>query len=431
MIETKFRIDSPLRLKYYKGNIVAVITYNHKTFRYNLAKVPKDCFLEKTMMLKQSSRLINARELAESITQKTHMLKEVTDELIKGLTSDESLRKDVIDKKINLLSKPGSITTVAFKEKQSFTEDYKCWLYEGKGSKRISTTKKDFVSLYHLLLDYEYDNGPFTIDDVNDDFLESCIDYAYESHDNTDEHTYYTKGNLSNRTINKRLSSLYTFIHEFYRIDPRTIVEWRHLDEIPKEIIRLSREELHQLEVIDVQEQELAKARDYFLFLCYTGLRFGDFAKLDSTYVHPDTNELVLLTNKTGKSCRIYLFDQAKKIGEKYNYHFAPVYNQVLNRQIKLLCEKYDLFDEEITVDYQARTRMTVTKKKREFIGCHTGRRTYISLLAEDGMDIYTIMGASGHTTFQMVKKYIDLFGKERTNKFAELNRKLNDNYGE
>lgn len=431
MIETKFRIDSPLRLKYYKGNIVAVITYNHKTFRYNLAKVPKDCFLEKTMMLKQSSRLINARELAATITQKTHMLKEVTDELIKGLSSDESLKKDEIDYKMNLLPTSGPITTAALKDKQSFTEDYHYWLYEGKGSKRKPTTKKDFVSLYHLLLDYEYDNCSFTIDDINDDFLESFIDYAYESHDDTDEHTYFTKGNLSNRTINKRLSSLYTFIHEFYRIDPRTIVECCHLEEIPKEIIRLSREELHQLEGIEVIEPELDRARDCFLFMCYTGLRFGDFAKLDKSYVHEDTNELVLNTNKTGKSCRIYLFDKAKEIGEKYNYNFKPVYNQVLNRQIKLLFERYDLYGEEMTVDYQARTRMTITKKKRDFIGCHTGRRTYISMLAEDGMDIYTIMGASGHTTFQMVKKYIDLFGKERTNKFAELNRKINDYYGE
>ena len=382
-------------------------------------------------MLKQSNKLRNARELADTISKKVQLLKVITDELIKDLSPDESLKKDKIDNNMNLLSKPGSITEVALTDKQSFTEDYHYWLYQGKGSKRKPTTKKDFISLYHLLLDYENDNGPFTIDDFDDNLLECLIEFAYDSHEDTEEHTYYTKGNLSNRTINKRLSSLYTFIHEFYRIDPRAIVEWRHLEEIPKEIIRLSREELHQLEGIEVTEPELDRARDCFLFMCYTGLRFGDFAKLDKSYVHEDTNEIVLNTNKTGKSCRIYLFDKAREIGEKYNYNFKPVYNQVLNRQIKLLLDKYDLFGEEITVDYQARTRMTVTKKKRNFIGCHTGRRTYISMLAEDGMDRYTIMGASGHTTFQMVKKYIDLFGKERTNRFAELNRKLNDNYGE
>lgn len=431
MIETKFKIDSPLRLKYYKDNIVAVITYNHKTFRYNLAKVPKDCFLEKTMMLKQSSKLREAREVADYISKKTKLLKVVTDDLIKGLSPDETLKKDKIDNKLNLMSTPDSITTVALTEKRSFTEDYHYWLYEGKGSKRKPTTKKDFVSLYHLLLDYEYDNGRFTIDDFNEDLLQSIIDFAYETHESSEDHMYFTKGNLSNRTINKRLSSLYTFVSEFYKKDPKSIVEWHHLTEIEKKIIRLTKEEIHQLEVINVQEPELARARDYFLFLCYTGLRFGDFAKLDRTYVDSDTNELVLLTNKTGKPCRIYLFDKAKEIGEKYNYKFAPVYNQVLNRQIKQLCEKYDLFGEEITVDYQAKTRMTMTKKKREFIGCHTGRRTYISYLAEEGMDIYTIMSASGHTTFQMVKKYIDLFGKERTNKFAELNKKINDNYGD
>ena len=430
MIETKYKIDSPLRLKYYKGNIVAVITYNHKTFRYNLAKVPKECFLEKTVMLKQSNKLRNARDLADSISKQTQQLKEITDELIKSLSPGESLRKEMIERKMSLLSVPGIISTAQREGRKTFTEDYKYWLFEGKGSKRKPTTKKDFVSLYHFLLDFEYDNGSFSIDELNDDLLDSIIDYAYQTHESTNEHTYYTQGNLSNRTINKRLSSLYTFIKEFYRQDPQSIVEWRHLAEIEKKIIRLTRQELHLLEIIDVQEPELAKARDYFLFLCYTGLRFGDFAKLDQTYVDSDTNELVLLTNKTGKPCRIYLFDKAKEIGEKYNYHFAPVYNQVLNRQIKQLFEKYDLFGEDITVDFQSKERMTITRKKREFIGCHTGRRTFISMLAEDGMDIYTIMGASGHSTYQMVKKYIDLFGPERTNKFAVLNKKLNENYG-
>lgn len=422
---SKLKIDSPLKLSYYKGNIVAVIQYNRKTFRYNLAKVPADCFLEKSVMLKNTAKFSEAKELAEIISTKTKQLKPVIDEILMTIGPHETLKKEVIDRRLMLAFPQNSNVEVAQTERNAFTVDFGTWLNEGKGSKRKRITKKDFISAYHFLLDFEYDNGKFTIDEFNDDLLHDIIEYAYEPHENTDDHKYYSKGNLANRTLNKRLDSIWTFISEFYKIDPKSIVDLRHLTVIDKKIIRLTREELHQLEVLDIQDPELDRTRDYFLFLCYTGLRFGDFAKLNRTYVDTETNELVLLTNKTQKPCRIYLFDKAKEIGEKYNYHFAPVYNQVLNRQIKQLCREYDLFQEEITIDYMAKTRETETKKKRDLIGCHTGRRTYISMLVELGMDIYDIMSATGHTTIQMVQKYIDLFGKSRRNKFEEVNKKI------
>jgi len=45
-------IESPLPLAYYKGNIVAVYHYNHKTLRYNLFKVDEKNFLPKIKSLR-------------------------------------------------------------------------------------------------------------------------------------------------------------------------------------------------------------------------------------------------------------------------------------------------------------------------------------------------------------------------------------------
>ena len=426
---TKEHINSPLRLSYQKGNIVAVIYYNHKTFRYNLAKVPKECFLEKSMILKQSNKLTNPKQLADEISNKTELLKKVADELIKTLSSGETLKKRIVDERMMMLTTSGLRIKDTRSTHNLFTEDFRIWLYEGKGNKRKKVTKKDFISAYRWLQDFEYDTGQFTIDDIDDDFLDRIVEYSYGTRKNTEEHTYFTRGNLSNRTINKRLDSLYTFINEYYGINPKLKANIKHLEVIDKKIIRLNKEEMRELEELNIKEPELAQARDFFLFLCYTGLRFGDFAKLDRSFVDSETNELVLHTNKTGKPCRIFLFDTAKEIGEKYDFHFAPVSNQVLNRQIKELLRRYDLMSEDITTDFQAKKRETVTKKKREYIGCHTGRRTFISMLAEEGLDVYDIMSATGHTTFQMVQKYIDLFGKDRRQKFEAINNKNKSNY--
>ena len=152
-------------------------------------------------------------------------------------------------------------------------------------------------------------------------------------------------------------------------------------------------------------------------------MRFGDFVKLDRTYFEPQSGELVLTTNKTSRGCRIYLNPKALAIAERYNFTFRPGTNQDFNRYIKLFLKRYHLFETEEVEEYMSKTRLTRTALKREFISCHTGRRTYISLLAENGFSAYEIMSATGHTQVNTVMRYIDLFGTKRREKFVALNK--------
>ena len=107
------------------------------------------------------------------------------------------------------------------------------------------------------------------------------------------------------------------------------------------------------------------------------------------------------------------LFDKAKEIAERYDYNFKcasmpALYNQTLNRGIKEMLRTYDLFPDEITIEYMGSERKTITKPKREFITCHTGRRTYISVMLENGMDVYDLISTTGHTNIDILKHYID-----------------------
>lgn len=64
-----FPITSSYPLAYYKGYINGVVYFNHNTFRYSLAKVPKDSYLEKTRKLKATPSLPDAKKVADEINQ--------------------------------------------------------------------------------------------------------------------------------------------------------------------------------------------------------------------------------------------------------------------------------------------------------------------------------------------------------------------------
>lgn len=174
---------------------------------------------------------------------------------------------------------------------------------------------------------------------------------------------------------------------------------------------------------LDIQEPELEWARDCLVFLCLTGLRYGDFAKLDKSYVRGNVIEMD--SNKTKNECRIPLFSYAKEIGEKYNFKFQPKSNQMLNKLIKKLLVTYNLFSEPVTTKYLAKNRVVVEKPKRDYISCHTGRRSLISMLAENKVDYYRIMSISGHKSLRMLQVYIDQFSKATENEIEELDKKL------
>lgn len=306
---------------------------------------------------------------------------------------------------------------------KSLTKDFETWLetyiqakieeyrLKGRTVSKMPPAAKNYASMLHLLQDFEKSkNKVLTKKDINQAFLTEFSDYCFDSR------------HLNNSTINKRIDALFYFLHHFYP-KPPGVRKPKHFSILKKKVIRLTVDELKQLHALVIDDPVLERTRDFFLFLCYTGLRFGDFYKLNRSYYDPESNEIHLMTNKTTRECRIHLNPIALQIAEKYDFKFDASCNQDLNRYIKLLLERYHLFETEETVEYLSKGRCTKTCLKRELITCHTGRRTYISILAENGLSAYEIMSATGHTRVETVMFYIDLFGKERQNKFMALDR--------
>lgn len=434
MAKDYIQIRTSLGLKYYKGNIVATYTYNHKTFRYNLIKIDSSLFLPKVKGIKYNEIFTKkeCEDAVKNINELLPHLKNALDDIVKTLNKDDSIKKEDVDKKINeykniITSREGLVADFTSWIEDLKKEKDKQLRLKGLKVKKNNPSLKDYKSTRNLLMDYEHDKctQPLQAKDVNTQFLLDLVDYCYAKRpkQSNEEPPYFykTKGDLTNKTINKRMDCLFTFLNKKYKITTKN-VEKPKLELSEQYVIRLTREEVKKLVNLEIEDDSLKIARDYFVFLCYTGMRFSDFYKLDKTYYHEDTNEILFKATKTRAKCQIFVFDKAKEIGKKYDFSFRHFTNQALNRSLKELFEKYDLFSEEITVHYMQDGEKSLTQKKRDFLSCHTGRKTYISILAEMGLDVYDIMSTTGHKKIDTLKYYLDTFGPDRRKKFEKIN---------
>ena len=453
MAKDYIKIQSPLDLKYDKGNIVASYKYKHKTFRYNLLKIGKSFFLESVSGLKYNEVFTEAdcQKAVAKIEEILPLLKKALDEIAESLEEGESIKTKDVKKKMDEYRK-------IIRTPDGLVNDFTSWIRTRNNEKNgikeedveedddededeeeidndkefehVHPSMKDYISTRNLLMDYQHDkyNRPIQLNDIDNKFLSCLTQYCYETRPKESQETppykYKTIGGLRNKTINKRMDCLFTFIARKYEHLPNGIKN-EHLKDTERTIIRLDRDELRQLEELDITEERLKIARDYFVFMCYTGLRFSDFCQIDRTYYDKKKNVIHLDSQKTLAECEIFLFDKAKEIGEKYNFRFTHYTNQALNRTLQELFEKYDLYGDEITMKYMQNKAHTKTKKKREWLSCHAGRRTFCSIMAEMGLDLYDLMSATGHKKPDTLKYYIDKFGPARRKRFEAINEKL------
>lgn len=305
------KINSPLELGYYRGNIVFVHNYRHKTFRYIAMRVNQDCFNKKKKTLKLSdsydcSYEVNRIELLASKVNKAIIELSKTKDTITKREVDAYITTHFTQVEINS-SEAGIIadfTQWIERYKRSKNDEL---IRKGKQGNNNHPSAKDYTSAKNLLIDFEWDfewnrdklnkfkkqldeeTGEFIrkfmYEDIDNEFIIALVNYCYLPRVNTNLHRYKTVGNMGNKTVQKRMDSIFSFLHSQYGNKlPNGILKPR-LDVLVKEIVRLDMRELRLLEELEISSERFIRIRDYFLFLCYTGLRFGDFIKLNQSFV--------------------------------------------------------------------------------------------------------------------------------------------------
>ena len=221
----------------------------------------------------------------------------------------------------------------------------------------------------------------------------------------------YTLHNNEN-TVSKSLRSLRTFINIAmrYGLIKTNPFKYITIKKVDGKRDFLSAEELSKLsdayisnKIIDEQEKEVLQ---YFLFSCYTGLRYSDLKMLKTSSIK--NNILHINMHKTNCLVSIPLSQKAlqllpNKINSESDYVFRVYCNKVTNRVLKQVGKRYG-----------------IPKK----LTCHVARHTFATVSIILGIPIEVVSKLLGHSslkTTQIYAKIVDSVKEREMEKWDKL----------
>ena len=157
----------------------------------------------------------------------------------------------------------------------------------------------------------------------------------------------------------------------------------------------------------------LTRARDFFLFCCFTSLRYSDAMRLRRTDVYEGC--IHIATQKTTKPLTIELNKYARAILDRYagadlgGFALPHMDAAPLNDCIKLLGELCGINTPVTETCYRGGKREDVTLPKFMRLGSHTGRRTFICNALMKGIVPQVVMKWTGHSDYSSMRPYIDV----------------------
>lgn len=233
------------------------------------------------------------------------------------------------------------------------------------------------------------------------------------------------KEHLSKTMYNDALIKRLTYFKQF--------VKWAHsknyevheefftynpvLPKSKKAVRYLELNELDTIYNLDLKGKEgLERARDIFIFQCYTALRDSDVRQLkrENISLNPDGSYTIdLLTEKDDDRIRFRLPQRAVKIYEKYKNNvyenglvFPVISQQKYNEHLKQLGKEADLKGDWIDYQYRLSEKIVVKTPKHQ-LSSHTARRTFIVTAMNQGVSLDIIALITSHSDVKAMKPYI------------------------
>ena len=152
----------------------------------------------------------------------------------------------------------------------------------------------------------------------------------------------------------------------------------------------------------------LDNARQLFLLACYTGLRFSDLVSI--RHEHLRGQVLRMTTQKTRETVTVPLQPEALIVVEQMLAgKVRPITNQKLNDYLKELGQLAGIDAPVEIIRFRGGVRESTTVAKWEKLGCHTGRRTFVTLSLERGLRPETVMKVTGHRGWKSFQRYVNV----------------------
>ena len=205
-------------------------------------------------------------------------------------------------------------------------------------------------------------------------------------------------------SINRLIRGTKSFLRFTY---PNMDFSWMTYKQLPidEEIVALKEGELTTLIMADL-DGYLDRARDLFVFLSTTGMRFSDSQRFDPTWITP---ERILEFNqlKTGGKAMPPLYEVGRRVLDKWGGVPPKISNAKFNKQLKELFRILNLDRPVVLNIVKGRVVHRSVSPLYSVITSHDARRTFITLCLQKGIPIQDVMRMSGHSDYKSMKPYM------------------------
>ncbi|QTE22218.1 phage integrase SAM-like domain-containing protein [Polaribacter cellanae] len=280
-----------------------------------------------------------------------------------------------------------------------------------KGKKGVSkSTQKKYRTIVNKLIEFEkHRKKRILLKDVDLHFRTELIKFFSDS------------GRLSDNTIGRYLKFVKSICLDAQKNGIETNPQLNHFKgftvKVPK--ITLSFDELEQIKKTTYNNPNHEITKDWLIIGCYTGQRVSDLLRMNSSFIQRlESFEFIVLEQiKTEKLVQIPIHQEVKKILDKRNGEFPPVFaknidsNKTLfNRYLKQVCKIAEI-DEVVQGNaYDSKRKRTIEGEyeKYKFVSSHICRRSFATnFYGDPKYSIPLLMNITAHSTEKMFLEYI------------------------
>lgn len=286
--------------------------------------------------------------------------------------------------------------------------------HRGKLKKKLSKNTKDqYLTTLNKLLDFEkYTTSKIKFNEINQDFCDSLVDFLEKEQQ------------LTGSTIQTYLTKIKAIIDiaEKNDIKIKNVKDYLRVEINKTFDVYLTKEELENLEKLEIEKKYQDNARNWFVIECHTGLRVSDLSKLSKADIvvkkigSKNVRGVNVVQTKTGNLIFIPFNKSIENILSKNDGDFPrKISDQKYNKYIKEVCGEAKIIQ---PVKGSKLVKLEGTEKHRKvvnmypknlLISSHTGRRTFATLNYLNGVKPYAIMEITGHKSLTSFEKYLKM----------------------
>ena len=369
--------------------ILMFFNYNNKVFKYSTkTSIEPRNWNNKSCRVKQQSShslILNKQinKIEDSIINIYHRMK----------TNDRVINNKILREQLDV--------SLNRQDKEDFFAYMKLYI-EQKNELR-DTTKRDYLQTFATLKEFERNTSYLvSFETITLDFYNRFQKYMIKDLDH------------SLNTFGKRIKTIKSIMNYATEIGINKNLEYQKKSfkvlSVKTNRIYLTKEEINKLKELNLSGY-LAKTRDAFVLMCYLGLRFSDYNKINHNNIYNGFLDITM--HKTNERVSIPIHPFALEIIEGYNYILPELSNTKLNKQIKIVC-KYAEIDEMII-------QSDKSLHKYELVTCHTARRSFATNGYISDVPIRDLMRITGHKKETTILDYVQVKREVKLRRILEI----------